>query len=84
MKISLSELEEFTKEMCDKYNVTVSIVEQGRHLDIYPPYGGSWMTEWYLVINNQKIFVGTDYNNTIDDFKSNIENIIKKNITYLD
>ena len=74
--MNLSELEQYTEELSKKYNVKASITEQGKH------FGGMWITEWYLIINNQKILVGSDYDPiTIDELKSNIENTIKENKT---
>lgn len=80
--MNLSELEQYTEELSKKYNVKALITEQGKHLAVFPPQGGTWITEWYLIINNQKILVGSDYNPiTIDELKSNIENTIKENKT---
>lgn len=55
-----------------------SKTEQGKHVAIFPPQGGIWITEWYLHIDNKKIPVGNDYNVTsIEEIKQNIELVIK-------
>ncbi len=81
--INLTELEQYTNELNKKYNVQAVITEQGKHLDIFPPQGGEWITAWFLNINNKKIFVGSDYNVTsIEELKSNIEAKIKEEALY--
>lgn len=80
--MNLSELEQYTEELSEKYNVKASITEQGRHLAVFPPQGGMWITEWYLHINSKKILVGNDYNETsIEELKSKIESIIRGEVT---
>ena len=77
--VDLTELEKYTEELNKKYNVNASITEQGEHLAVYPPYGGMWLTAWFLHINGKEIFVGNDYNNiSTEKLKSIIEAIIKE------
>ena len=78
MRINLTELEQYTEELNKKYNVKASITERGKHIAIFPPQDGMWITEWYLLIDNKKILVGNDYNVTsIEEIKQNIELAIK-------
>lgn len=82
MRINLTELEQYIDELNKKYNIQASITEKGKHLAVYPPYGGMWITAWFLHINGEEIFVGSDYNTTsIEKLKSNIEAIIKEEIS---
>lgn len=78
MRININELEQYTEELNKKYNVKASITEQGKHVAIFPPQGGMWISEWYLHIDDKKILVGNDYNATsIEEIKQNIELAIK-------
>ena len=77
--VDLTELEKYTEELNKKYNVNASITEQSEHLAVYPPYGGMWLTAWFLHINGKEIFVGNNYNNiSTEKLKSIIEAIIKE------
>ena len=81
MRINLTELEQYIDELNKKYNIQASITEQGKHVDIFPPQGGMWITAWFLNINNKKIFIGSDYSATsIEELKSNIEAKIKEEV----